>query len=88
MTNKQIVSFAKARNVTHRKNEYMIILYHPKQQHTAYYYASEQDCNADINNLLDNNKLSNYECGINNVLHAAMTNIHVVKRYNNKIKSN
>jgi hypothetical protein len=81
MTDKTIISFAKARNVTHRKNGYMIILYHPAQQHTAYYYASEKDCNADINNLLDNNKLSNYECGIKDILHTAMTNIHVVERY-------
>jgi hypothetical protein len=81
LKNKQIVSFSKARNVTHRKNGYMIILYYPEQQHTAYYYASEKTCNADINNLLDDNKLSNYECGIQNILHAAMTNIHVLDRY-------
>lgn len=77
-----VISFAKARNVTHKKNGYMIILYQPNLHHTAYYYASEKDCNADINNLLNNNKLSNYEYGIKDILYAAITNIHVLDRYN------
>ena len=77
ITDKSVDSFAKAI----RKNKHMIILYHPNLHHTAYFYASEKDCNLDINNLLAEKKLSNYEYGMSNILHAAMTNIHVVDRY-------